>query len=558
MRVSPSRSAAILGAVALVATACGASESSGYGPRLAQGDDGAAQEGQDLGIFPGRPVTFADTYAARANVVQTVAAPLVEGDWDGNGWIFAANEVGQGVSVYDLKSLTPIEFVYSPDNPVPHHPYLSPDQRWVSANARFGSSVIVIDTHDGFETTFLEFPEAADGEDVAGPLHGTYTSDSGLFLVALQRSDRLGVIDFTGDEPEIVEVIDLGDRPRDVYITPDDAKAFITMQGENTVAVVDVGTWDVRYIERSDSDYSSAGGGGGGMSEDGRFFAASNTPDDEVVIIDTGSEEVVHRIEGIPMPVNAEFLGNTSIVGTGNRSDGSASFMDAETGELLATVETGGGANIPYMGPDGHIWISHNGADFVSVLDPETFEVVDEVGTGQNPHWIHFLPSGSRALVTNWGEATLSVIDTIRRTEIQKVLTGLNPNGIIVKTDVTPEQAEQALARGLEDDAPHDVELASEMVLPDPRDDREQLFLNTCAQCHDIGRIIRNNTSSEEGWREIVVRMKGNGAQMTDEEMEEITAYLTDGQHQELEVGTRYDEQHAGAETDEGVGNTAP
>jgi YVTN family beta-propeller protein len=555
--MATSRTLALLGVVALFGTACAASGPAGYGPRTAQGE--APEPGTDLGIFPGRPVQFADTYAPRANVVQTVAAPVPEGgDWDGNGWIFAANEVGQGVSVYDLKSLTPIEFVYSPDNPVPHHPYLSPDQRWVSANARFGSSVVVIDTHNDFETTFLEFPDAADGEDIAGPLHGTYTSDSELFLVALQRSDRLGVIDYTGDTPEIVEVIDLGDRPRDVYITPDDAKAFITMQGENTVAVVDIGTWDVRYLERSESDYSSAGGGGGGMSEDGRFFAVSNTPDDEVVIIDTDTEEVVHRIGDIPMPVNAEFLGSTSIVGTGNRSDGSASFIDAEAGELLATVATGGGANIPYIGPDGMIWVSHNGADFVSVLDPETYEVVDEVTTGQNPHWIQFLPSGSRALVTNWGEASISVIDTIRRREIQKVLTGLNPNGIIVKTDVTPEEAERALSRGLEQDAGHDVELASEMVLPDPRDDREQLFLNTCAQCHDLGRIIRNNTSSEEGWREIVVRMRGNGAEMTDEEVEEITAYLTDGEHQELEVGTRYDQQHAGAETDEGVGNTAP
>jgi YVTN family beta-propeller protein len=552
-----SKTVALLGAVALLGTACAASGSAGYGPRTAQGD--TPEPGTDLGIFPGRPVQFADTYSPRANVVQTVAAPIPEGaDWDGNGWIFAANEVGQGVSVYDLKSLTPIEFVYSPDNPVPHHPYLSPDQRWVSANARFGSSVVVIDTHNDFETTFLEFPDAADGEDIAGPLHGTYTSDSELFLVALQRSDRLGVIDYTGDTPEIVEVIDLGDRPRDVYITPDDAKAFVTMQGENTVAVVDIGTWDVRYIERSESDYSSAGGGGGGMSEDGRFFAASNSPDDEVVIIDTDTEEVVHRIGGIPMPVNAEFLGSSYIVGTGNRSDGSASFIDAEAGELLATVATGGGANIPYIGPDGMIWVSHNGANYVSVLDPETYEVVDEVTTGQNPHWIQFLPSGSRALVTNWGEASISVIDTIRRREIQKVLTGLNPNGIIVKTDVTPEEAERALARGLEQDAAHDVELASEMVLPDPRDDREQLFLNTCAQCHDLGRIIRNNTSSEEGWREIVVRMRGNGAEMTDEELEEITSYLADGEHQELEVGTRYDQQRAGAETDGDVGNTAP
>src|SRR5690606_21125043 len=132
-------------------------------------------------------------------------------------------------------------------------------------------------------------------------------------------------------------------------------KAFVTMQGENHVAVVDVGTWEVREIQRAEGDYSDAGGGGGGMSVDGELFAVSNTPDNEVVIIDTATEEVVHRIQDVPSPVNAEFLGDTHRVGTGNRSDGSFTFIDADSGELLETVKTGGGANIPYLGPDGDI-----------------------------------------------------------------------------------------------------------------------------------------------------------------------------------------------------------
>jgi hypothetical protein len=71
-----SKSVAVLGALALVATACGASESSGYVSRLAQGHEPAA--GQDLGLFPGRNVPLHDAYAPRANVVQTVAAPMPE------------------------------------------------------------------------------------------------------------------------------------------------------------------------------------------------------------------------------------------------------------------------------------------------------------------------------------------------------------------------------------------------------------------------------------------------------------------------------------------------
>ena len=532
LRPATLRRIAAIASLALIAAACGA-------------DDGEeqAEPAVDSGLFPGQSIDLHDQYVARTNTVQSVGAPLPEGDesWSGHGWVFVANEVGRGVTILDLRTLEPIEFVYSRDSEVPHHPYLSPDQRWVITNARFGNEVIVIDTHDDFATTFLEFPEGDD--DVAGPLHGVYTHDGRYFVVALQRSGRVGVIDMEADGgPDILEVIDLGDRPRDVYIPPSDDKAFISMQGENTVGVIDIDTWDVRYIERSDADYGDAGGGGLGMSVDGRYVAVSNTPEDEVVIIDGETEEVVHRVDGVPMPVNSEFLGDTHIVGTGNRSDGSVTFLDAASGELLATVETGGGANIPYLGPDGNYWVSHNGAHHISVIDPETFEILDEVGTGVNPHWIHFLPSGTRALVTNWGENGISVIDTQQRRQLTRITTGLNPNGIVVKTDVTRQQAEAALDRDL-DAAREDVELAAEMVLPEPEDRQEEIFLNHCAACHDLGRVIRNNASSEDEWNEIVLRMVGNGAQMTEEEVEEVVTYLAGDRHQDLDFGTRYDER---------------
>lgn len=498
---------------------------------------------EDTGFFPGPHRDLADGYVARTNTVQPVGAPLPpDGEaWSGRGWIFVASEVGRGIAVHDLETSAPVAFIYSEESAVPHHPYLSPDQRWVIANARFGNEVIVIDTHDDFAADFLAFPEATDGADVAGPLHGTYTNDGRYFVVALQRSDRIGVIDVQADGgPAIAEVIDVGDRPRDVYATPDDAKIFFSMQGADTVGVLDVGTWELREIERSEEDYSSAGGGGAGMSVDGELLAVSNTPEEEVIIIDTASEEVVHRVSDVPNPVNAEFLGDTHIVGTGNRSDGSASFIDADSGELLATVEAGGGANIPYLGPDGNYWVSHNGAQHVSVLDPDTFEILEEIETGVNPHWIHFLPSGSRALATNWGESSISVIDVARYDTLGTFTTGMNPNGMVVKTDVTAEQAEAALERY--ETAGRDVLLSSEMVLPPPEDDQEAVFLNSCVQCHDVGRIVRNNASTEEEWTAIVERMIGNGAQVSDADATVIIDYLTEGRHQELDFGTRYEE----------------
>lgn len=479
-------------------------------------------------------------YAPRFNVPQAIAAPPPAGEWAGEGWLFVANEVGRGVSVHDLRTLQPIRFLYSADSPVPHHPYISPDQRWVMANARFGSEVMVIDTHNDFAQSFLEFPEGPDGS-VAGPLHGTYTSDSSRYLVALQRSDRVGVVDLSSGAPRIEQVVDVGGRPRDIYITPDDSRAFVSLQQESYVAVIDLDTFQVRQIETSSSDYSAGTGGGGGMSTDGALFGVSNTPDNEVVIIDTATEQVRHRVPDVPDPVNLEFLGRTHLLGTGNRSDGSVTFIDGDTGELLATTKTGSGTNIPQLGPDGRYWVTHNADTHVAVIDPESFEVVDEIPTGQSPHWLYFAPDWRHAFASNWGEASVSLLDTAEMREVTKIPTGLNPNGMAIKSDVTAEQARAALAAA--GDVAEDIELAGAMVLPEPRSPSEELFLNTCTQCHDIGRIVRSNARGDD-WEAIVRRMRGNGAQMTDEQMAEITAYLAEGGHADLEVGTRYDEAH--------------
>lgn len=513
------------------------------GVQALTGSPAPEAEGEDAPIPMGEPMRLHEDYAPRFNDAQAISGPMPEGEWNGQGWLFVSAEVGRGVAVYDIATQKPVKWIYSPNSPVPHHPYISPDQRWVIADARFGSETIVIDTEDDFATDYLAFPEGADGE-VAGPLHGTWTSDSRTFLVALQRSGRVGVVDLSGDEPRIADVLDVGARVRDIAITPDDTKAFVTMQREDRVAVIDLATWDVRYLQRTDTDYAERGSGsGGGMSSDGRYFAVANTLDDEVAIFDVETEELVHRVADVPAPVNVEFLGDTHLIGTGNRSDGSVSFIDADTGELRKTLETAGGANIPSLGPDGNIWVTHNGAQHVSVVNPLSLEVFKEVPTGVNPHWIQYTPWGSRAFVTNWGGSSVTVLDTERKEALGEIPTALNPNGMAMKTDVTEEEAARALARAEEEDVAGQIALAAEMVLPEPRDESEAVFLNTCTQCHDLGRIVRNNAKGDQ-WEAIVQRMQGNGAQMTPEEMDQIVAYLKEGRQADLDFGTRYDEAH--------------
>jgi len=50
-----------------------------------------------------------------------------------------------------------------------------------------------------------------------------------------------------------------------------------------------------------------------------------------------------------------------------------------------------------------------------------------------------------------------------------------------------------------------------------------------CAQCHGLNRV-RSTRADQARWTQIIERMRGHGAQLTDEEAEALAAYLAEVQ----------------------------
>lgn len=472
-------------------------------------------------------------YDVRWYESQNAAGPELSPRWDGNGWLYVADEVSQGVTVVDLATLKPVDFVRL-EGRVPHHPHITRDQRWVLVSIRYGDWVAAIDTEDDHRVRRIDLPAGPDGTP-AGPLHMGTTRDGRYVLVTLNGISHVAVID--ARDPRLLRVVEVGARPRDIGVTPDNRKAYVSLQADDRVAVIDLGTWEVRHIVRTTTDYGAGSGSGLGISADGKYVAVANTLDDEVVIIDTSTDRVIHRVGGVPGPVNVDFLGKTHVVATGNRADGSVSFIDAAQGRLIKTVPTGRGANVAYYGPDGNVWVSHNGAAYVTVLAFKTLEPIAEIPVVLNPHWIYFSPDGKTAYATNWGANSVTVIDVERLERVTHVVVGLNPNGMALKSNVRPEvvarwQAQAAHVSPL-------LARASRLVLPEPRSEVEALFFKSCTICHDLGRVIRNNARGREQWADIVQKMPDNGAPIDEEQARIITNYLATDQHRSLTVRTQ-------------------
>jgi mono/diheme cytochrome c family protein len=59
-----------------------------------------------------------------------------------------------------------------------------------------------------------------------------------------------------------------------------------------------------------------------------------------------------------------------------------------------------------------------------------------------------------------------------------------------------------------------------------PKGEGSEIVLNACTMCHGADVIVSQRRSSEE-WSQVVARMVGNGANLTDDQYKTVVAYLS-------------------------------
>lgn len=452
-------------------------------------------------------------------------------NWNGEGWILSANEVSNGIAIADIKTGNPVKYIQS--SGTPHHIHMNKDQTWAFATQRYGTSVVAINM-DTLEYHNIDFPGF---DKPPAPQHMTFSRDGKYAFTSLNAVGAVGM--FNAETAELVKVFkDVGKKPRDLNVTPDGKKLFVSLQAEPFITVIEIESGEMRHLERTQTDYGKGTGSGLDMSNDGKYVAVANTADDEVAIYDAKTEKLLKKITDIPKPVNLSFMGDTHDLVTGNRNDGSISIIDTEKLKFIRTVKTGAGTNIAYLGPDGYWYTSQNGAGYLTVLDPkENYKIVRKIWGVQNIHWLNWSPNGSVMFGSNWGDKTLTKIDMTKKKDFRQTIpVGLNPNGIALKTNV-PKDKLLAYQTKNEEEA-NRVKKASTLVFPKARNENEQAFLDTCLVCHDIGRIMKNSSKTSEDWTSVVDRMKGNGAKMDDASRQMIIDYLASGDHKTLNIKT--------------------
>ena len=294
-----------------------------------------------------------------------------------------------------------------------------------------GTHLLHVYSQDLEEVTRIDLGE----QGVLVPHMIDFTSDGAFAFIASTGSGDITVIDT--EDREIVARFDTGPRTHAATVKPDDSAAIVAVIGAadeyrdgklveiviNTDGTFDLGRELViaedPIFTQSEDRFNDVAAICHEYSIDGRHAYVTLGPsldDGGLVILDTESFELVNVFPPEVLNVNCGTAptvdGRYMFVNGGGPEIGVWYVIDTETREIIHEDNSRGyDAHGVWPTPDGQeIWMVNRVSDNVIIIDPETFEIIEDIeeGFGETPDIIAMSPDSTRAYITLRGPNPVS------------------------------------------------------------------------------------------------------------------------------------------------------
>jgi YVTN family beta-propeller protein len=280
-------------------------------------------------------------------------------------------------SISLLNAATGAELKRIPVLREPHHVALSPD----------GSSLLVGDS-SGNEMLFLN---PATGEimrrmALADPYQLGFSPNGKFLTVTGIARNQVDVYDAAS--MQLAHRFPLSSMPSHLAYSPDSSMVYITLQGTDRVAALDLKRMAVVWTADSGGKTPA-----GILWLNGKLLVADMGTDHFVVMDPTDGhlERAVQTGRG----THQLFLApDGQTLWVNDRVDGTTVAVDPKTLRVVRTYKVGGGPDDIEFARDGKLWITQRFAKGVAVLDPVSGTVVS-YPVGRSPHGI-FLTATAR------------------------------------------------------------------------------------------------------------------------------------------------------------------
>ena len=277
--------------------------------------------------------------------------------------------------------------------------------------------------------------------------HGVAASPDGTRLyVTVEGNNTLAVVDVK--TLSIMKSIPLGARPNNIAITKDGAKVYVAIAAPpGSVDVFDTRTLaKVKSIPTKGAEHNVY------VTPDGKHLVAGSVGGRNMAVIDTRTDEMVWTLfnEGVrPIAFDTRPDGSTrhayvelsnfhgfAVVDFDQRKEIQRVALPEiapekrNTGQINAAPAHGIG-----VAPDGKtLWVCSRLNHHVYVYSLPDLKLVADVEVGHDPDWITFSPDSKAAYVASAAANSVSVVDMASKKQVASIPVGRAPKRNITAT----------------------------------------------------------------------------------------------------------------------------
>jgi YVTN family beta-propeller protein len=239
----------------------------------------------------------------------------------------------------------------------------------------------------------------------------------------------------------VAHVTYVGRAPHEVFFTPDGKEVWVTVRGEDYVAVL-----DGHSFEEKTRIKVPAGPGMQIFSPDGKYGYVCSSFNPETVVISVADHQIVGRVtQGSPFCPNIAATPDGKQVWFTLKDVGKTQVFDAKPPfALLKTLDTGpitNHVNFARNANGSFAYITVGGLNEVKVFRTDDFTQVTTIRVGNLPHGIWPSGDGTRVYVGLENADALVAIDTLTNRVIATIPIGQAPQALAYVTNAVPEGA---------------------------------------------------------------------------------------------------------------------
>jgi YVTN family beta-propeller protein len=231
----------------------------------------------------------------------------------------------------------------------------------------------------------------------------------------------------------------VGRSPHEAFFTPDDKEVWVTVRGEDYIAVLDGQSFDEKSRIKV-----PAGPGMQIFSPDGKYGYVCSSFNPETVVISVADHQIVgHVKQDSPFCPNIAATPDGKQVWLTLKDTGRTMVFDAQPPfAVLKSIDTGpitNHVNFAHNAKGTFAYVTIGGLNEVKVFRTDDFSQVAVIPVGKLPHGVWPSGDGSRVYVGLENADGMAAIDTATNTLIATSPIGQAPQAITYVPNAVPE-----------------------------------------------------------------------------------------------------------------------